>query len=404
MFEGENMNVIIDLRKRQLVSPLQEIKKLLGDQTKVVSIDEEITPCIGCWNCWLKTPGECVFNDIMTKVYADYINSSRVVILFDSSKGFVNYQMKAFFDRTIPHYHPYIEIVDGECHHLARYDGYPELYFYYDTKDLTEREEQLIEDYLYRTAYHFQSSAFRIYLNDKVEVVALKDRKAKRNMIEKVKTDKMKQWIIYNGSPRRSGSNTAMILEHVKNRLNDTVEIRDLKDKDQWHEWVSNFKNEENVIFAMPLYVHAMPSHVMAFIEKLEPSEGSIAFIIQSGFPESSQSYFLEAYFEELSKILNRKYLGTAIKGGVEGLQIRPLKQQNKMIEPFVALVEGLVAQGEMDPTLINKLGKPIYLSKAMQLFFTLLKKTGLVNIFWDQQLKKNNSFEKRFAKPYKIK
>lgn len=404
MFKGENMNVIIDLRKRQLVSPLQEIKKFLGDQTKIVSIDEEITPCIGCWNCWLKTPGKCVFNDVMTEVYADYINSSRVVILFDSSKGFVNYQMKAFFDRTIPHYHPYIEIVDGECHHLARYDEYPELYFYYDTKDLTEREDQLIEDYLYRTTYHFQSLAFRIQWKYTLEVMALEDRKAKRNRVKRIETEKMEKLIIYNGSPRRSGSNTAMILEHVKSRLNDTVEIRDLKDKDQWHEWVSNFKNEENVLFAMPLYVHAMPSHVMAFIEKLEPSEGSIAFVIQSGFPESSQSYFLEAYFEELSKILNRKYLGSAIKGGIEGLQIRPLKQQNKMIEPFVALVEGLVAQGEMDPALINKLGNPIYLSKAMQLFFTLLKKTGLVNIFWDQQLKKNNSFEKRFAKPYKIK
>jgi multimeric flavodoxin WrbA len=397
------MNVIIDLRKRQLIPPLQEIKDYLGAKTKVISIDVEITSCIGCWNCWLKTPGECVFNDVMAKVYPDYINSSRVVILFDTAKGFVNYQMKAFFDRTIPHYLPYIEIVDGECHHLARYDAYPELYFYYDTKDLTEREEQIIEDYLYRTAYHSQSPAFRVFLNDKVEVVALKDRKAKRNNIVREETEQMEQLIIYNGSPRRSGSNTAMILEHVKSRLNDTVEIRDLKDKYRWHEWINSFKNEEHVIFVMPLYVHAMPSHVMAFIEKLEASKGSIAFIIQSGFPESSQSYFLEAYFEELSKILNRKYLGTAIKGGVEGLQIRPIKQQNKMIEPFVSLIEGLVLNGKMDSVLIDKLAKPIYLSKARQLLFNLLKKTGLVNIFWDQQLKKNNSFERRFAKPYKV-
>jgi len=397
------MNVIIDLRKRQLLSPLQEIKEYLDGKTKVISLQDEITPCIGCWNCWLKTPGECVFNDVMTEVYADYVNSSRVILLFDTCQGFVNHQMKAFLDRSIPHYHPYIEIVDGECHHLARYDGYPELYFYYDTKDLTEREEQLIEDYLYRTAYHFQSPAFRIQWKDKLEVMALEDRKAKRNSIKRIETEKMEKLIIYNGSPRRSGSNTAMILKSIKNSLKDKVEIRDLKNKDQWNEWLSNFKKEENVLFAMPLYVHAMPSHVMAFIEKLEPSIGSLAFIIQSGFPESSQSYFLEVYFEELGKILNRKYLGTAIKGGVEGLQIRPLKQQNKMIQPFVSLVEGLVIQGKMDPALIKQLSKPIYLPKAMQLLFTILNKTGLVNIFWDQQLKKNNSFEKRFAKPYKI-
>src|SRR6056297_927609 len=132
------MNVIIDLRKRQLGSPLQEIKEFLGEDTKVVSLAEEIRPCIGCWSCWLKTPGECVFNDVMTKVYADYVNSSRVVLLFDTNQGFVNYQMKAFFDRTIPHYHPYIEIVDRECHHLARYNENPELYFYYHGKQLSD--------------------------------------------------------------------------------------------------------------------------------------------------------------------------------------------------------------------------------------------------------------------------
>jgi hypothetical protein len=257
------MNVIIDLRKKQLLSPLQEIKDFLGDQTKVISIDEEITPCIGCWSCWLKTPGECVFNDIMTKVYPDYVNSSRVVILLDNAQGFINYQMKAFFDRTIPHYHPYIEIVDGEYHHLGRYDAYPELYFYYDTKELSEKEEQIIEDYLYRTTYHFQSSAFRILLNDTIEVVNLEDRKAKRNIINRVETGKMERLIIYNGSPRRSGSNTAMILEHVKNELGEKIEIRDLKNTEQWDEWADHFNYEENVLLIMPLYVHAMPSHVM---------------------------------------------------------------------------------------------------------------------------------------------
>lgn len=398
------MNVIIDLRKRQLLSPLQEIKSFLGDQTKVISIDEEITPCIGCWNCWLKTPGKCVMNDIMRKVYFDYVNSSKVVILFDTAQGFVNHQMKAFFDRSIPLYHPYIEIVDGECHHLGRYDDYPELYFYYDRKELTEKEDQIIEDYLHRTAYHFQSPAFRINTNDKIDAIALEDRKPNRKKVDRVKTDKMKRLIIYNGSPRRSGSNTSMILEYVKKSLSDTVEIRDLKDKDQWREWINSFKNEENVVFIMPLYVHAMPSHVMAFIEELEVSKGSIAFIVQSGFPESSQSYFLESYFEELSKILNRKYLGTAIKGGVEGLQIRSSKQQRKMIEPFVSLVEGLVKEGKMNPSMIKKLSKPIHLSKAMRLLFKILKKTGVVNMFWNQQLKENNSYEKRFAKPYKIK
>jgi hypothetical protein len=74
------------------------------------------------------------------------------------------------------------------------------------------------------------------------------------------------------------------------------------------------------------------------------------------------------------------------------------------MIQPFVSLIEKLVFKGRMDPATIDKLSKPIYLSKGMQFFFFILKKIGLVNIFWNRQLKENNSFKERFAKPYEIK
>lgn len=49
---------------------------------------------------------------------------------------------------------------------LARYKGYPDMVSYYDTDGLTKQEEQVIEDYLYRTAYHFKSKVYRI-VNEK---------------------------------------------------------------------------------------------------------------------------------------------------------------------------------------------------------------------------------------------
>ena len=61
------------------------------------------------------------------------------------------------------------------------------------------------------------------------------------------------------------------------------------------------FESDKHVMFFMPLYVHAIPSHIMRFIEKLKPSQGSISYFVQSGFPESSQSHYLEAYFEQLA-------------------------------------------------------------------------------------------------------
>ena len=86
-------------------------------------------------------------------------------------------------------------------------------------------------------------------------------------------------------APRLSGSNTALILEAISDAYGPNIEIRDLKQKKMWTQWASDFPLDSAVIFVLPLYVHAMPSHVMAFIEMLEPSKGSLGFIVQQGFP-----------------------------------------------------------------------------------------------------------------------
>jgi multimeric flavodoxin WrbA len=172
---------MFDLREKQDGEIYEAIKNLYDEPLKVVRLgDQSITACIGCWNCWLKTPGRCVMKDQMAEFYPDYVNSDTVILLMDTAQGFINHQAKAFIDRTIPHYHPYIEIVDGECHHVARYECYPDMVFYYDTEGLTNQEEQVIEDYLYRTAYHFKSKAYRIVKDGSLQLRPLESRKAKK--------------------------------------------------------------------------------------------------------------------------------------------------------------------------------------------------------------------------------
>lgn len=396
------MKTIFDLREKQDGEVYEAIQNLYDEPLKVVRLaTKSITACIGCWNCWVKTPGRCVIKDQMAESYPDYVNSDAVILLIDTAQGFISHKAKAFLDRTIPHYHPYIKIVDGECHHVARYKCYPDMVFYYDTEGLTTQEEHVIEDYLYRTAYHFQSKAYRIVKDGSLQLRLLESRKAKRQAVAFNSIEPMEKLVIYNGSPRRSGSNSALILKKVLEALGDRVEIRDLKEGDKWEEWAETFKRENHVMFFMPLYVHAMPSHVMGFIEKLQASRGSISFFVQSGFPESSQSHYLEAYFEQLALRLGRTYIGTAIKGGVEGLQVRPAKAQEKIIEPMVKSIVNLVYEGSFNPNSIYQLAKPIRLGKGMEILFKVLTKIGLVNFFWDQQLKGNDAYEKRFDCPY---
>ncbi|MCT8139940.1 hypothetical protein H1D32_20905 [Anaerobacillus sp. CMMVII] len=398
------MKTLFDLREKQEDDIYDAIQNLYNEPLNIVKLeDQTITPCTGCWTCWLRTPGKCVMKDQMTEFYPNYVNSNTVILLMDTAQGFINHQAKAFLDRTIPHYHPYIELIDGECHHVARYDSYPDMVFFYDTKGLTNQEEQIIEDYLYRTAYHFKSSkVYRIVKGGALQLHHLESRMAKNKIIDFSSIEPIEKLVIYNGSPRKSGSNSTLILNKVNEALGDRVEIRDLKKRGKWEEWAESFKGEKHVMFFMPLYVHAMPSHVMGFIEKLQVSKGSISFFVQSGFPESSQSHYLEAYFEQLALRLGRTYSGTAIKGGVEGLQVRPIKAQENMIEPIVKAIVNLVYEGYFNEATIRRLAKPVRFNKSGQLFLKLFTKIGLLNyFFWDPQLKKNGAYEKRFDRPY---
>jgi hypothetical protein len=395
------MITLFDLRKKEDSELIAAIQNLYSEPLNVITLREQsINKCIGCWNCWVKTPGRCVMKDQMAGSYNDYVNSATVILVMDTAQGFINHQAKAFLDRTIPHYHPYIEMVDGECHHVARYERYPDMVFYFEPEGLTEQEDQVIEDYLYRTAYHFRSKAYRIAADGTFKLHHLEPRKAKNGKVALASTEPMEKLVIYSGSPRKSQSNTGLILNKVAETPGNRVEIRDLKEKEKWDQWADTFAKEEHVMFFMPLYVHAMPSHVMEFIEKLKPSKGSISFFVQSGFPESSQSYYLEAYFEQLALRLGRTYLGTAIKGGVEGMQRRPAKARGKTVEPMANAVANLVRQGRFSQADIKKLAIPVRFGMIVIIIFELLAKTGLVNSLWDQQLKENGAFEKRFDRP----
>lgn len=61
------MKTLVDLRAKQDAELIEAIENLYVEPLKVFQFGEQsITACIGCWNCWLKTPGQCVM-----KVYYD---------------------------------------------------------------------------------------------------------------------------------------------------------------------------------------------------------------------------------------------------------------------------------------------------------------------------------------------
>ncbi len=113
-----------------------------GAEVRRIRLAEmEIRFCTGCWSCWWATPGLCALRDGMEEVYPAFLEADRVVWAVPLVLGTASALVKKTQDRLIPLLHPYIELVDGECHHRRRYDRYPELGLIVDPRDPDTTED-----------------------------------------------------------------------------------------------------------------------------------------------------------------------------------------------------------------------------------------------------------------------
>jgi len=96
--------------------------KSAGAEVEYVKLkDMKINSCTGCYTCWTKTPGECMFKDDMTDLRLKFRKAD--LIIFASPLYIFNVTgiMKNFLDRILPTVKPYMLIEEGETRHPHRY-------------------------------------------------------------------------------------------------------------------------------------------------------------------------------------------------------------------------------------------------------------------------------------------
>lgn len=131
---------------------------------------QQVKECIGCWSCWLKTPGKCIQKDLEL-FYQSFFQADRAVFLIKESCGFISGNLKNLFDRMIVEALPYIKYDSGESMHRSRYSKVPfiEIY-YYDTFEY-EEDKTLFIEYLNRVFYQFNLEVRSIKAIMKGEII-----------------------------------------------------------------------------------------------------------------------------------------------------------------------------------------------------------------------------------------
>ena len=105
---------------------LEGLAKTCDTQVEELTVAKmHIEPCLGCLNCWKRTPGKCFRDDDMAAAIESYVTADLVVWSFPLYYYALPGQLKCFLDRTVPINRPVMcDRTDGKGNgkHVTRYD------------------------------------------------------------------------------------------------------------------------------------------------------------------------------------------------------------------------------------------------------------------------------------------
>jgi hypothetical protein len=224
----------------------------------------------------------------------------------------------------------------------------------------------------------------------------------------------MNSLVLLNGSPRGERSNSMKMLKRVAEGWvrsgGAQPEVLHLVRRAQFQLAVEAFAGADVVLLGMPLYTDAMPALVKAYIEALTPrveaarsggANPTLAFLVQSGFPEAAHSRPLERYLKKLALRMGSHYAGTIVRGGGESLQAMPDQANRKLWARLGTLGEQLARNGRFGAAELKAVAGTERLSRFGVMIASVACRLPVFQFYWNGTLKKNGAWERRFAAPY---
>lgn len=154
--------------------PTEHIEKYANDEDILVNANEISRYCIGCFGCWLKTPGTCVIKDGFENMGQLLSEVSQFILISKATFGSYSSAVKNVLDRSISYVLPFFAIRNGEMHHGERYhnDLTISALFY---GNLTEAEKRTAENLVKANAVNLNAALGMVHfvggMNDAWEVL-----------------------------------------------------------------------------------------------------------------------------------------------------------------------------------------------------------------------------------------
>lgn len=153
------MNIVIhDLRNEQF----QSLFPKAGRNTHIISDSGTIRNCIGCFGCWIKTPGRCVLKDGYDNMGELLSQANSVLIISKCYYGCYSPFIKNILDRSIPYLLPFFRIKNKETHHQKRYKNNLQFSVYFYGENITAQEKETAKNMVKANCVNFGAKHYNV--------------------------------------------------------------------------------------------------------------------------------------------------------------------------------------------------------------------------------------------------
>ena len=143
----------------------------VSGENQVIGDNSKIHHCIGCFNCWIKTPGKCVILDSYEEMGKNLGRCTELIIISQCVYGSTSPFIKNVMDRALSYIHPNFCFRNGEMHHKRRYANKIKLTAYFYGNNLTEAEKETARKLVNANAVNYDGEVGQIiFLNNKEEL------------------------------------------------------------------------------------------------------------------------------------------------------------------------------------------------------------------------------------------
>jgi multimeric flavodoxin WrbA len=129
----------------------------IDKETIIVSDNGKIHHCIGCFGCWIKTPGVCIFQDGYQNMGQLFSKCDKITVISKCLYGGYSPFIKNVWDRSISYLLPYFTKKNNETHHKMRYNNEFKLFVHFYGNSVSQNEISTAEKLVKANCVSFTS-------------------------------------------------------------------------------------------------------------------------------------------------------------------------------------------------------------------------------------------------------